>query len=82
MCERGLWPRECVQSDSGFSATEGADVGLNTGTLTEDYEVPFVSNGKIAKVTIDLKDDKESAADQDAIVKTVSDADLKRRISD
>ena len=40
----------------GFSATEGADVGMNTGTpVSTDYGNPFRFNGKIEKVTIDLR---------------------------
>ena len=67
----------------GFSATEGADVGLNTGTpISADYEAPFPFNGKIAKVTIDLVDDKEPAAAADAIKEETSDGNLKRRLSD
>ena len=34
----------------GFSATEGADVGLNTGTpVSTDYENPFRFNGELVK---------------------------------
>jgi hypothetical protein len=52
----------------GFSATEGADVGLNTGTpVSLDYTNPFRFNGTIEKVTIELKDDKAKAADKEAI---------------
>ena len=52
----------------GFSATEGADVGLNSGTpVSLDYTNPFRFNGKIEKVTIDLRDDKPKAADKDTI---------------
>jgi arylsulfatase len=67
----------------GYSATEGADVGLNTGTpVSEDFVAPFPFNGRIAKVTIDLLDDKENAAASDAIVKETSDGKLKRDLSD
>jgi arylsulfatase A-like enzyme len=67
----------------GFSATEGADVGLNTGTpISEDYDAPFPFNGKIAKITIDLIDDKEAAAAKDKITNETSDGELKRRLSD
>ena len=39
-----------------FSADEGADVGLDEGTgVTSSYTIPFRFNGKIKKVTIDLK---------------------------
>jgi arylsulfatase len=66
-----------------FSATEGADVGLNTGTpVSDDYVNPFAFNGKIARVTIDLLDDRENADAKDAIVKEEADGDLKRKISD
>jgi hypothetical protein len=56
-----------------FSATEGADVGLNTGTpVSLDYTNPFTFNGTIEKVTIDLKggnvpgDDKQAIEEEDA----------------
>ncbi|MFM8272299.1 MAG: arylsulfatase [Gemmata sp.] len=39
----------------GFSADEGLDVGEDTGTPAADYECPFRFNGKIEKVTVDLK---------------------------
>jgi len=66
----------------GFSATEGADVGLNTGTpVSPDYMNPFRFNGKIEKVTIDLKDGKAKAADKDAIEKERGESDLKRALS-
>src|SRR5439155_14641526 len=43
-----------------FSADEGADVGADEGTpVTEAYKVPFKFNGKIAKVTIELKEEKK-----------------------
>jgi arylsulfatase A-like enzyme len=39
-----------------FSADETLDVGEDFGTpVTRDYEVPFTFQGKIAKVTVDLK---------------------------
>ena len=51
----------------GFSATEGADVGLNTGTpVSLDYTNPFRFNGTIEKVTIDLKEEAK-ADEKDAI---------------
>jgi len=66
----------------GFSATEGADVGLNTGTpVSPDYMNPFRFNGKIEKVTIDLKDDKTKAADKDAIERQRGESNLKRALS-
>jgi arylsulfatase len=44
-----------------FSADEGADVGADEGTpVTEDYKVPFKFTGKIAKVTIELKENKRT----------------------
>ena len=53
MCEGRIDVTQCC----AFSATEGADVGLNTGTpVSEDYVNPFSFNGKIARVTIDLLD--------------------------
>ena len=42
-----------------FSADEGADVGADDGTpVTEAYKVPFKFTGKIARVTIELKETK------------------------
>jgi hypothetical protein len=67
----------------GFSATEGADVGLNTGTpVSEDCENPFAFSGKIAKVTINLLDDKETAAAREAIDQQEGEGVMKRKISD
>jgi arylsulfatase len=67
----------------GFSATEGADVGLNTGTpVSDEYENPFAFTGKIAKITIDLIEDNEQKAAKEAIVKGEVDGVLKRKISD
>jgi hypothetical protein len=66
----------------GFSATEGADVGLNTGTLVSpDYTNPFRFNGKIEKVTIDLKDDKATTADKDVIEQERGESHLKRALA-
>jgi hypothetical protein len=66
----------------GFSATEGADVGLNTGTpVSPDYTNPFTFNGKIEKVTIDLRDDKTKAADKDAIEKATGESRLNRALA-
>jgi hypothetical protein len=66
----------------GFSATEGADVGLSTGTpVSTDYANPFKFNGEIEKVTIDLKDDKATAADKDATEQVRSESNLKRALS-
>ena len=65
-----------------FSATEGADVGLNTGTpVSPDYRNPFRFNGKIEKVTIDLKDDKTKAAGKDTIERERDESNLKRALS-
>ena len=48
-----------------FSADEGTDVGADEGTpVTDAYKVPFKFTGKIAKVTIELKEVKTAAADQ------------------
>jgi arylsulfatase len=42
-----------------YSADEGADVGADEGTpVTEAYKVPFKFTGKIASVTIELKEVK------------------------
>jgi arylsulfatase A-like enzyme len=66
----------------GFSATEGADVGLNTGTpVSTDYANPFRFNGRIEKVTIDLKDDKPKAADKEAIDRRQSESAINRAVS-
>ena len=66
----------------GFSATEGADVGMNTGTpVSLHYENPFRFNGKIERVTIDLKDNAAKAADKEAIEQQKSEANLKRALS-
>ena len=65
-----------------FSATEGADVGLSTGTpVSSDYTNPFRFNGKIEKVTIDLKDDKATAGDKDAVQKADNDSRFKRALA-
>ena len=48
-----------------YSADEGADVGADEGTpVTEAYKVPFKFTGKIAKVTIELKDVKTADLDE------------------
>ncbi len=63
-------------------ATEGADVGLSTGTpVSSDYTNPFRFNGKIEKVTIDLKDDRATAADKDAIEKADGASRFKRALA-
>jgi arylsulfatase len=64
-----------------FSADEGADVGADEGTpVTEAYQVPFKFTGKIAKVTIELKEVK--TADHDEAEKAHNVAALKRALSD
>jgi arylsulfatase len=64
-----------------FSADEGADVGADEGTpVTEDYKVPFKFNGKIGKVTIELKEEKK--ADNDNAEKARRAALLKRALAD
>lgn len=41
---------------SCFSADETLDVGEDFGTpVTRDYEVPFIFQGEITKVTVNLK---------------------------
>jgi arylsulfatase A-like enzyme len=48
-----------------FSVDDAADVGADEGTpVTEAYKVPFKYTGKIAKVTIELKDVKAAAHDR------------------
>ena len=64
-----------------FSADEGADVGADEGTpVTEAYKVPFKFTGKIAKVTIELKEMK--TADHDEAEQAHKVAALKRALSD
>ena len=64
-----------------FSADEGADVGADEGTpVTEAYTVPFTFTGKIAKVTIELKEMKAAAADEAEQVHR--EAALKKGLSD
>jgi len=56
-----------------YSADEGADVGADEGTpVTEAYKAPFKFTGKIAGVTIELKEMK--AADHE-------EADQARKVS-
>ncbi len=46
-----------------FSADEGADVGADEGTaVSSSYKVPFEFTGKIASVTIELKEQKSADA--------------------
>jgi arylsulfatase A-like enzyme len=57
-----------------FSADEGTDVGLDEGTaVSSAYEVPFRFNGKIRKVTMDLKP-MATTADAGAAEKARTDA--------
>lgn len=64
-----------------FSADEGADVGADEGTpVTEAYKVPFKFTGKIAQVTIELKDMKK--ADRDDAEHARKAAALKKGLSD
>jgi arylsulfatase A-like enzyme len=64
-----------------FSADEGADVGADEGTpVTEAYKVPFKFTGKIAQVTIELKDMKK--ADHDDAEHARKAAALKKGLSD
>jgi arylsulfatase len=63
-----------------FSADEGADVGMDGGTpVTEDYTVPFKFGGKIARVTVDVKE--VAAADHKASAEARKTANLKRAIA-
>jgi arylsulfatase len=64
-----------------FSADEGADVGIDEGTpVTEAYKVPFKFTGKIARVTVELKDVK--AADRNETEKVHTTSVLKRALAD
>ena len=64
-----------------FSADEGADVGADEGTpVTEAYKVPFKFTGKIASVTIELKEMKK--ADRDDAEQARKAAALKKGLSD
>ena len=66
----------------GFSATEGTDVGMNTGTpVSLDYTNPFRFNGTIAKVTIDLKDAAVPASEKAAIDQATSESRAKRAVA-
>jgi arylsulfatase len=56
-----------------FSADEGADVGTDEGTpATEAYKTPFKFTGKIASVTIELKDVKAAKHDEAEKARTVA----------
>ncbi len=64
-----------------FSVDEGADVGVDEGTpVSEAYKVPFKFTGKIAKVTVDLKEMK--TADLDEAEEAHKIATLKKALSD
>jgi arylsulfatase A-like enzyme len=64
-----------------FSADEGADVGADEGTpVTEAYQVPFKFTGKIDRVTIELKEMTQSAANETN--KARKEAALKKALSD
>ena len=64
-----------------FSADEGADVGADEGTpVIETYKVPFKFTGKIAKVTIEQKDEKR--ADHEDTEQTRRAAVLKKALAD
>ncbi len=64
-----------------FSADEGADVGADEGTpVTETYKVPFKFTGKIAKVTIELKETKTADRDEAEQARKVS--VLKKALAD
>ncbi len=64
-----------------FSADEGADVGADEGTpVTEAYKVPFKFTGKIAKVTVELKEMK--TADRNDAEQARKVATLKKALSD
>jgi arylsulfatase len=58
-----------------YSADEGADVGIDEGTpVTEAYRTPFKFTGKIATVTIELKDVKAAENDEAERVRTAAGA--------
>jgi arylsulfatase len=64
-----------------FSGDEGADVGEDEGTaVAAAYEVPFKFNGKIDKITIELKDAKPG--DKAASGGAQKDANSKKGASD
>jgi arylsulfatase A-like enzyme len=64
-----------------YSADEGADVGADEGTpVTEAYKVPFKFTGKIAKVTIELKEVRK--ADNDDAEQARKAAALKKGLAD
>jgi arylsulfatase len=64
-----------------YSADEGTDVGADEGTpVTEAYKVPFRFTGKIARVTIELKE--TTKADRDDAEQARKEATLKKGLSD
>lgn len=64
-----------------FSADEGTDVGCDLGTaVCAAYDVPFKFNGKIDKVTVDLK--TQSAMDKSESNKAHQEGSLKKALSD
>ena len=64
-----------------FSADEGADVGVDEGTsVTDAYKTPFKFTGKIAGVTIELKEMKKTDLDDAAQARKA--AALKKGLSD
>jgi len=64
-----------------FSADEGADVGVDEGTpVIEAYKVPFKFTGKIASVTIELKDVKSAEHEESEHARKT--ARLKKALSD
>ncbi len=64
-----------------FSAEEGADVGADEGTpVTEAYKIPFAFKGKIAQVTIELKEMQK--ADLEKAQQEGKAATLKKGLSD
>jgi arylsulfatase len=64
-----------------FSADEGTDVGADEGTpVTEAYRSPFKFTGKIAKVTVELKDVK--AAERERAEEAHRVARVKKALAD
>lgn len=64
-----------------FSADDGADVGADEGTpVTEDYKSPFKFNGRIAAVTVELKEMKKTDLEEETRARKA--AALKRGLSD
>jgi arylsulfatase len=66
-----------------FSADEGADVGEDAETpVVEDYGIPapYRFTGKIAKVTIDLKEVKTADREKEEMAR--KEAGMKKALSD